>query len=146
MLAPGLYLRTSVITGATSAIIILILGTAEIQAVITNVTIPVGVRNWLIWATLAGIVITATTVALNVLRQVQRGQAAIHRRLDNIDKLLDTGGGMRGLIRSELHDALSRGELTDAVERVLAPTLEAADDYREIRGQVASVTRLPHRN
>lgn len=143
MLATG-FARTSLISGATSAITILVLGTAEVQAIATGISIPPGIRIWMIWSTLAGLVITATAVALNTLRQVQRGQAALHQRLDNIDRLLDTGGGMRGLIRSELHKELSAGELTDAVERALAPTLEAAEDYRQIRQKLATVHHLPH--
>jgi len=148
MLTSG-YQRISIAAGATSAITILVLGTAEIQAIITGITIPPGVRHWLIWGVLAGLVVGSTSLGLHALRQVLRGQAALHQRLNDIDKLLDAGGGMRGLIRSELHEALTTGEITEAVERAFAPQLNAAHDYRQIREklaheQLATVHHIPH--
>lgn len=142
----GIYLRISLITGAVTAATLLILATTEVQALISGDTIPVGLRGWMLWGTMAGVVTTATGLRLDRLDQIHRGQTELRQRLDHLDKLLDAGGGMRGLIRSELHDALSDGQLTDAVERVLAPTLEAAEDYRTIRQHLASVTPIHHQN
>ena len=145
-MSTGFCLRFSLITGAVTAATTLILATIETNALITGDTIPAGLRGWMLWGTMAGIVTTSTALRLHRLDRIHRGQAELRERLDRLDRLLDAGGGMRGLIRSELHEALSASELTDAVERVLAPTLEAAEDYREIRQQLASVTPIHHQH
>lgn len=138
------YTRACFITGTTTAGIVLILATAETQALIHGTAIPVGLRHWLLWGSLAGFGSTVTLLRMQSMNAIRRNQDRLFERLDHIDQQLDTAG-IQGIIRAELDHRLSSDELTDAVERAFATTITATRDYQAISKQMATVTPLSPR-